>query len=75
MKKRGTASAYLTGFGVVIPFAVVIPYHIVYALDVRNTCIMMSIVATPALVVPRCIEGGSMSCEKSEGEIKKAGML
>jgi hypothetical protein len=57
IQKRGTGTAFLMGYGFVIPFVVLMPYYLIRALDLRNMCLMISVATTPILVVFRCMEG------------------
>jgi len=56
IQKRGTVTAFLMGYGFVIPFVVWMPYYLIRALDLRNMCLMISVATTPILVVFRCME-------------------
>jgi hypothetical protein len=57
VKKSGSASAYLIGYGVVCPLLVYIPFRIIEALDLRNIAFICSASLTiPSLLFFRCLE-------------------
>jgi hypothetical protein len=57
VKKRGSKSAFLVTFGVVVPLALVLPIQIVSILDIRNAVLIIPSAASSTLVVFRCFEG------------------
>jgi len=56
IKKRGTAAAYLLGWGAIIPAACVIPFYILEFLDIRNLALKLCGGQMAGVVVLRCIE-------------------
>ena len=56
IRRRGTSTAYLIGYGFVIPFVVAMPFYFIRALDLRNTCFMIAVASTPVLLTFRCLE-------------------
>jgi len=56
VQRRGTAAAFLTGYGFVIPFVIAMPIHFISWLDLRNTCFMICVASTPVLLTFRCLE-------------------
>jgi hypothetical protein len=56
VKKRGTPSSYLIGYGLVIPLACWIPFPLLDYLQVQNKVLKMSFTTTPSIAAFRCIE-------------------
>jgi hypothetical protein len=56
IQRRGTSTAYLIGYGFVMPFVVAMPFYLIQALDLRNTCFMVAVASTPVLLTFRCLE-------------------
>ena len=56
IEKRGTATAFLSGYGVVLPFVLLMPFHLCRYLQLQNMCLIMSVASTPTLVFFRCLE-------------------
>ena len=58
VKKRGTLTSFLTGFGIIIPLVFYVPYLMVQMFDLRNIVVVTgSIWGTPIVTSLRCIEG------------------
>jgi hypothetical protein len=57
VKKRGSMSAFLVTFGVVVPLALVLPIQIVSILGIRNAVFIIALAASSTLIVFRCFEG------------------
>jgi hypothetical protein len=62
VKKRGSTSAFLATFGVVVPLALVLPIQIVSILGIRNAVLILPSAASSALIVFRCFEGKQLPC-------------
>eukprot|EP00586_Coscinodiscus_wailesii_P008839 CAMPEP_0172521614 /NCGR_PEP_ID=MMETSP1066-20121228/292682_1 /TAXON_ID=671091 /ORGANISM="Coscinodiscus wailesii, Strain CCMP2513" /LENGTH=270 /DNA_ID=CAMNT_0013304553 /DNA_START=90 /DNA_END=899 /DNA_ORIENTATION=- len=56
VQRRGSVTAYLTGWGLVIPIVISLPFKIIRFLGVRNKILKMSASAIPTLGVFRCLE-------------------
>jgi len=56
VKKRQTTSAYILGYGLVIPLALYVPFELVEALDVKNMVLKLAFVSLGTIVFFRCIE-------------------
>lgn len=56
IQRRGTLTAYLVGYGFVIPFVMLLPFYIIPLLDIQNVCLMIALSATPIFVVFNCLE-------------------
>lgn len=56
IKRRGTATAFLVGYGCIIPFVMVMPNMFVGYLELKNACFMVCVASTPILLVFRCLE-------------------
>lgn len=56
IQRRGTSTAYLIGYGFVIPFVVAMPFYLIQELDLRNACFMVAVASTPVLLTFRCLE-------------------
>ena len=56
IQKRGTTTAFLVGYGFILPFVVVMPFYVIPLLDIRNMCLMFSIASTPTFVFFNCLE-------------------
>lgn len=57
IQRRGSTTAYLCGYGFVIPFALWVPFYVIQCFDLRNQGLRMNLCFTPLLVVFRCLEG------------------
>jgi hypothetical protein len=56
IKRRGSTSAYLVGYGFLCPLLLYVPFHLVYYLDLRNTALKIGSAAAPSLLFFRCLE-------------------
>lgn len=56
VKKQGTATAFLTGFGIVIPLALIFPFWVLDWLDLRSLPLRLSILTLPLSLTFRCSE-------------------
>ena len=56
IQRRGTVTASLVGYGVVLPFVVIMPFYVIPLLGIRNTILMFSIASTPTFVFFNCLE-------------------
>lgn len=57
VKQRGTFSAYLATYGLLIPVAIGAPIALIRTLDVRNAILMISVGGPFSLAVFRFLEG------------------
>jgi hypothetical protein len=57
VKHRGSTSAFLIGYGLVIPTVIILPYKLIEELVVRNMCVMIGFASIPTVICFRCIEG------------------
>jgi hypothetical protein len=53
---RGTSSAFLVGYGFVIPFTLWMPFVVIPWLGLENMILMVSVASTPTMVIFRCKE-------------------
>lgn len=56
IQKRGTMTAFLVGYGFVIPFVILLPFFIIPLLGIQNVCLMIAISSTPIFVTFNCLE-------------------
>jgi hypothetical protein len=56
VKKRGSISAYLVGFGFVCPILLCFPFYLVHFLDIRNTAFKLASFLGPSLLICRTLE-------------------
>jgi hypothetical protein len=56
VKQRGSLSAYLVGYGFVIPALLYLPFHLIHLLDLRNTALKVASAGGPTLMVFRTLE-------------------
>lgn len=54
IEERGKPTAYLVGYGAVIPFALIIPYHILETLHLENIVLKMTTGTIPTVIFFRC---------------------
>lgn len=56
VKKQATATAFLTGFGIVIPTALIVPFWVLDWLDIRSLPLRLSMLTLPLSLIFRCSE-------------------
>jgi hypothetical protein len=56
VKRRGSISAYLVGYGFVCPALLYLPFYLIHLLDLRNTTFKLASAAGPILMVFRTLE-------------------
>jgi hypothetical protein len=56
IQKRGTTTAFLVGYGFVLPLVVILPFVLIPLLDIRNMVLQISIASTPIFVFFNCLE-------------------
>lgn len=68
IQKRGTATAFMVGYGFVLPFVLLLPFYIIPLLGIRNVCLMIAISSTPIFVTFNCLEA---MCGTSPPSVEK----
>ena len=54
--RRGTQTAALVSYGVIIPVTLILPYFLITLLDVRNVVLSAPLIVVPPLNILRCME-------------------
>lgn len=57
VRKRHTPMAFIVAFGIVVPLSLLVPYYLVQLLDIRNSAMIFSLLATGPLTPFHCFEG------------------
>ena len=56
IQRRGTPTAYLVGYGIVIPAALYTPYYLLQVFELRNKSLKLAMGTVATVVFFRCIE-------------------
>jgi hypothetical protein len=56
IERRGTTTAFLVGYGFILPLVVMLPFWLIPLLDIRNMVLQISIASTPIFVFFNCLE-------------------
>ena len=57
VKNRGSLSAYLVGYGAIIPVVVVLPHYLVPLLRMTNISLVVGVSALSVIIPFHCSEG------------------